>query len=408
MSGFIGASLTGLLSRLRPASFRGVSFGVKGGGKDLGRRVVTHKFPLRDTVMHEDMGRRERTITVEGFLVGVDLVARLKRLEAALERQGPGRLVHPHYGALDVVVTAAKVTLGEARDLATVSITFEQHDPADPQPAGQVNSGSLVDRLGLSSVVALAEEYSSLLTLDGLQDFVGEQLGVQLADLGVSMTDIASIYGLAQQARGAVSGLLSWFDSGDRGASAAVVTTAIAALGVAGASGVKPDALLRVAADGVVAPAVPASTPSLAAVQSNAAALDALVRGAAAAEAARAAATVDWDSRDQALSYRDQVVAAIDDAADLAGALGWDASWRALADLRAATVTHITTTAAPLPRVASVTPVVTTSSLLLAYRLDGDAVDTLFDRAAGIVRRNRVVHPGFLSGGVALEVLTDG
>lgn len=413
MSGFLSTggittSLTGLLTRLRPASFRGVSFGVKGGGKDLGRRVVTHKFPLRDTVMHEDMGRRERTITVEGFLVGVDLVARLKRMEAALERRGPGRLVHPHYGALDVVVIAAKVTLGEARDLATLSITCEQHDPADPQPAGQVNGGSLMDRLGLSSVVSAVEEYSSLLTLDGLQDFVAEQLGVQLADLGVSMTDIASVYGLAQQARGAVSGLLSWFDSGDRAASATVVTTAIAALGVAAGTATPPDALLKIASDGIAAPALPGGTPGQAAVQSNSLALDALVRGTAAAEAARASAVVDWNSRDQALSYRDQVVAAIDDASDRAGALGWDATWRALADLRAATVTHITATAAPLPRVTTVTPLVTTSSLLLAYRLDGDAVATVFDRAADIVRRNRTPHPGLLPGGVPLEVLTDG
>ena len=205
MSGFVTSALTGAFTRLRPASFRGVAFGTRGGGKDLGRRVVTHRFPLRDTVMHEDMGRRERTLTVEGFLVGADLVARMKRLEAALEQHGPGRLVHPHYGSLDVVVTAAKVTLAEARDYAAVSITCEQYDPPSPQPAGQVNGGSLVDRLGLGSIVALAEEYSGLLTLDGLQDFVAEQLGAQLGELGGGIGDLASVYGLAHQLRGAVT-----------------------------------------------------------------------------------------------------------------------------------------------------------------------------------------------------------
>lgn len=408
MSGFVSSALTGLLHRLRPASFRGVSFGVKGGGKDLGRRVVTHKFPLRDTVMHEDMGRRERTLTIEGFLVGTDLVARLRRLEAALEQQGPGRLVHPHYGSLDVVVTAAKVSTGDARDLATVSITCELHDPDSPQPAGAVNGGSLVDRLGLSSVVELVDEYAGLLTLDGLQDFVAEQLGAQLADLGVSLTDIAAVYGLAQQARGAVSGLLGWLDAGNRGSSGAVVAAAIGAFGVDGGSTRPPDALLRIAAAGVAAPAAGAPTPAQAAVAQNAAALDALARGAAAAEAARVAALVDWESRDQALAYRDQVAAALDEAGDRAGDLGWDNAWRSLSELRAAMVAHVTTTAAPLPRIARVTPPATTASVLLAYRMDGDGLGTLFERAADIARRNRAAHPGFLPGGSPLEVLTDG
>lgn len=410
MSGVITSALTGLLSQLRPASFRGISFAVRGGGKDLGRRIVTHRFPLRDTVMHEDMGRRERTFTVEAFLVGADLVPRLKRLEAAFEKQGAGRLVHPHYGALDVVVTAVKVAWSEARDLVQVSITCEQYDAPNPQPAGQANTGSLVDRLGLSSVVSMVEEYSGLLTLDGLQDFVAEQLGAQLGDLGISISDIASVYGLAQQVRSAVSGLASWFDSGERDAasSAATVTEAIAALGVSGGSGAKPDALLRLAADGVALPAMAGDTPSQAAVLSNTLALDVLVRGAAAAEAARAAAVVDWDSRDAALSYRDAVVSAIDEAADRAGDLGWDGTWRSLADLRAATVTHITATAAPLPRIMAVTPLVTVSSLLLAYQIDGDDLAGLIDRAADIARRNGAEHPGFLPAGAALEVLTDG
>ncbi|MBR0653301.1 hypothetical protein GXW78_26850 [Roseomonas terrae] len=409
MSGFVTTAISGLLGQLRPASFRGIPFGVRGGGKALGRRIVTHRFPLRDTVTHEDMGRLERSFTVEAFLVGADLITRLKRLEAALETQGAGRLVHPHYGSLDVVVTAAKVAWSEARDLAQISITCEQYDPPAPQPAGQVNSGSLVDRLGLSSIAALVDEYSSLLTLDGLQDFVTSQLGAQLGGLGIGIGDIAAVYGFAQQVRSAVAGLLSWIDTGsDPGTSAAVVTEAIAALGVASVAGSTPDALLRVAAAGVPAPAIASDTPSKRAALSNAQALDMLVRGTAAAEAARSAAVVDFSSRDSALAYRDQVTAAIDDAADLAGAMGWDASWRGLMDLRAATVTHITRTAAPLPRVTSATPAETTSSLLLAYQIDGNTLVTLEDRAADIVRRNRVAHPGFLPGGAALEVLTDG
>ena len=408
MSGFVASALTGLLLGLRPASFRGVAFGVKSGGKDLGRRVVTHKFPLRDTVMHEDLGRRERTLTVEGFIVGYDLASRMRRLEAALERQGPGRLVHPHYGSLDVVVTAAKVATGEAKDLATISITCELHDPAGQQPSGAGNGGSLVDSLGLSAVVAFAEEYSSLLTVSGMQDFVVEQLGGQLGGLGVSLAGIASAYGLARQVQSNVLGLTSWLSSGSRDGSAATVTAAVGSLGVTGATGTRPDALLVLAATGVPAPATSTGTPGRDAVARNALALDLLVRACAAAEAARTVAAMDWESRDQALGYRDQVAEALDGAADRAGDLGWDLTWRALADLRAAMVAYVTAAAAPLPRLTHVTPAATISSLLLAYQIDGEVVGTLFDRAADIARRNHAPHPGFLAGGTPLELLTDG
>jgi prophage DNA circulation protein len=405
MSGTITSALTGLLQRLRPASFRGVPFGVTGAGKDLGRRVVTHKFPLRDTVMHEDLGRRERGITIEGFLVGPDIAGRMKRLETALERQGPGRLVHPHYGAVDVVVIAAKVMTGEAMDLATISLTFELTDPASPQPAGAVNGGSLVDRLGLGTVVELANEYSGLLTLDGLQDFVAGQLGTQLAGLGVDIGEIASLYGLAQQVQGAIGGLASWFASGDREGSAAVVTAAIGALGVVGAAAPQPQALIRLAGMGVRAPAVLPGTPSQDAVAANTKALDALVRGTASAEAARAVSAMAWESRDQALALRDQVADALDDATERAGDMAWSGSARALMDLRAAMSAHVTAAAAPLPRVRRVQLAAETSASILAYRQDGDALATLFDRAEDLVRRNRLRHPGFLPVGTPLEVL---
>jgi len=47
----------------------------------------------------------------------------------------------------------------------------------------------------------------------------------------------------------------------------------------------------------------------------------------------------------------------------------------------------------------------TMPATLAAYRLDGDALDSVFDRAAGLVARNRLRHPLFAPGGVPLEVL---
>jgi prophage DNA circulation protein len=123
--------------------------------------------------------------------------------------------------------------------------------------------------------------------------------------------------------------------------------------------------------------------------------------------AARLGDTMSWPSRDEAIATRDRVADALDASADRLGALGLDATWRSIVDLRAAWVRGVTAAAAPLPRVISVTPAMPISTLALAYQLDGDNLANLVDRAGDIARRNAVSHPGFLAPGAALEVLAD-
>ena len=94
-------------SRLRQASFRGVPFGVALGDRIIGRRLAVHEFPGRDTPYPEDMGRRTRNVTVQGFLIedsavygGGDVLVQRSLLEAAAEAAGPGELIHPTKGRL--------------------------------------------------------------------------------------------------------------------------------------------------------------------------------------------------------------------------------------------------------------------------------------------------------------------
>jgi prophage DNA circulation protein len=412
MSGLLGTagSFLGRL-QLRPASFRGIGFGVQVMGKEFGRRVVTHRYPKREKVQHEDMGLRERVIQVEGFIVGDDATARLLSLEAALQKEGVGRLMHPHYGELQVVCTAARSHAGLERGLFGFQASFEIDDVATKAPVKSTNGASLLDRLGLEGVGQFISDYGRLLTLDGLQDFVAEQLGDQLGGLGISIGDLASGYGLYQQVMGAV-GLLGAFTGGGTGglSAATSATAATAAVAALTPLGRRPDAALSLAASGGVPmpppPIVP--TPSRLAVAANAAGLDELARSSAAVMSARAAATVSWDSREEAIRYRDRVADALDDASDRAGAMGWDASWRALIDMRAAWVPYINATAARLPRIRLITLATPMSALQLAYQLDGDNLDTLFDRGADIARRNGIANPVFLPAGDPLEVLTDG
>ena len=96
----------------RGASFRGVPFQVVGHEGDFGRRTVTHEYPLRDKPYVEDLGRKARTLKIEALVIGADYMAARDRLLAAIEQPGPGRLVHPYLGELQVSVLG--VTLRES------------------------------------------------------------------------------------------------------------------------------------------------------------------------------------------------------------------------------------------------------------------------------------------------------
>jgi len=67
-------------SQLRPASYRGVPFGVLGGSASFGRRNAVHEYPFRDTPWVEDLGMSARHVHVTGFLVGDDVIAQRTKL----------------------------------------------------------------------------------------------------------------------------------------------------------------------------------------------------------------------------------------------------------------------------------------------------------------------------------------
>ena len=91
---------------LQQASFRNAPFFVEVGAKQSGRRTVLHEFPKSDIPYAEDMGRRARSFTVTGYLIGPNFFSGTfagdrDALENALEdslSQGPGTLILPTRG----------------------------------------------------------------------------------------------------------------------------------------------------------------------------------------------------------------------------------------------------------------------------------------------------------------------
>uniref|UniRef100_UPI002032A221 DNA circularization N-terminal domain-containing protein n=1 Tax=Escherichia coli TaxID=562 RepID=UPI002032A221 len=98
------SSSSGWRDRLQDASFRGVPFKVEEESAGTGRRVETHEYPNRDKPYTEDLGKVTFRPSITAYVVGDDCFDQRDRLIEALNKPGPGTLVHPTYGELKVCV----------------------------------------------------------------------------------------------------------------------------------------------------------------------------------------------------------------------------------------------------------------------------------------------------------------
>jgi prophage DNA circulation protein len=91
-------------AQLQPGSWRGVPFVLDVGETHAGRRVAIHEYPYRDTAWVEDLGMLPRRFALQVYQVGDDVYAQRDAMVAACESPGPGTLVHPTLGAVEVVL----------------------------------------------------------------------------------------------------------------------------------------------------------------------------------------------------------------------------------------------------------------------------------------------------------------
>lgn len=369
---------------LRPASFRGVPFHATQTGGTFGRRVVEHEYPNRDVPYVEDMGRAIRPITLTGFVLGPDYRAARDRLLAALETPGPGDLVHPWLGTLRVYARPGGYS--ESSDeggIARFELSFIEAGqlafPAD-EPDTQSAAVAAADTADEAAIAVAVATVST----DG-PDFV------------LART-VAEVRRQIAAARAAVTGPLASGLS-----DIAAVTRALdsidpeaqlnAVLGDMQAAfrQVTSTSLLRqlTALAGAAAPALTGSEADQQAALNEWAIERAFVRSALSATVAAAAAT-DWDVYDDAVALRDETADRITAEADLEDD---PTAYAALVDLRAALIADLTTRAADLARLRTVTPSAVTSTLELAQMLYADP-----SRAEEIAARNGIGHPGFAHG----------
>lgn len=378
--------------KLQPASFRGVPFEVESDGMEAGRRTQVHEYPKRDKPYAEDLGRATRKVTLTAFVIGPEYMAARDKLLGALEEEGPGTLVHPWYGSLQVSVESVQVRHHRADggycsfDLGFVEAGELTFPTASSSTAGQVRMAA--DDLSTASL----GDFASVFNVGGLPDFVADGalaeltsvLGTVQDGLRFVSPDIGGLTGavlgeltslvsvpsmLGSRLLGLFDGLVSFEDTPSR-------------------QGQVFRALLNTRqSPSLAATPVSGATPSRLAQARNTAAVRALVRQLLLVQAAGTASLMPLPVYDDAIRQRNRLTADLE-AESLTAS---DTLFPALTDLRVKVWRDMTARSRDSARLGTVTPAEVMPAVALAYDLYEEA-----GRDEEIVARNRIAHPGFL------------
>jgi prophage DNA circulation protein len=382
---------------LRPASFRGIPFAVDGTSLSFGRRQARHEYPQRDIPYIEDMGRKAREYRIEAIIIGADYMSGRDRLIKAIEEAGPGQLVHPYHGTMQVTA-APDVQLTESTregGMARFSITFIEAGQQDLPDASTDTESVLTDQY-LSTENAIADDFAEKFSVDGAVDFVVQD----------GLDSINNLLTLPSMSLGSLPLLRA---NPLSPLTALLPENLLASLGNPGGLALGVLAMVRAATDitslfnfSLPTLSTSISTPSRLAQADNRVAINNLVLQAATSRRIVDLASSAPATLDDARAARAEIVSRADTVL-LDPTTGQHAA-DAIVQLRTDAVRHFSRQTADLPRLVSVTNQATLPAIVVAYDFYGD------DWAAAVadddlVIRNRIRHPGFVSAGQALQLL---
>ncbi len=371
---------------LREASFRGVPFFYDSTGIDGGRRTQTHEFAYRDKPYTEDLGRKAQEIPIEAYVLGDDYMTARDNLLKACNEEGPGELIHPYYGSIQVncQVISIRESTSEGR-IARISLQFieagEKFFP-DSSPDRSATVEASADKLDTAAADDFADTFSvegfpehvSLSAIKDVTKFLNTIFSNQ-ADINL----ISAFSSLLQTPRSLALGiqsLLSEFKG-------------------TGTKKTPSKTLIETCNYGNRISSTSKSTTQ-ARINGNSNAVVDLVRRSAISAASRSVVEATFDTRNDAESVRDVIADAIDSQAEITSDIP---IYLALTDMRAALVQAVPPEG--LPELVAVNVKRPVSSLVLAYDLYADAL-----RADEIIIRNNVRHPGFI-GPADIQVVSE-
>jgi len=410
-----------LLPGLMPAMYRGVAFHVPDTSHEVGRRLAVTLFPGVDAAAFDDLGRHDGPVYVAGLLLGDDYVGQALALQAALQAPGPGTLLHPWLGEMTVVVADPALIRFSARALRLVQFdaSFLRAD-IEGGLLGSTLAGLLASVVSLVSIPAqilgavigtatlAASTWSAVVGSAGAAGAIlsGAVSTSPAAAQLVAATDphFAALGRASTSIPGASSAVALAAAIG--GASEAIATSAIGApvpaIGSGSASAAIPSRLdPRAGAEQLLAAAEAVDALQPVGVADGAMRLAAEV--AIVAAAIRAAAEIEFESRQDAMAWRARIVATLArlsrraaelaPSAPAAAALALDA----FASVSAALGRDMNEVIGRLPSVTRIAPAAPVSAWLIAQHLAGDDPADVVAMLDDIVMRNRLAHPALVT-----------
>lgn len=427
---------------LRPGSYRGEVFYTASSEFEGGRRGSVLEFPRQSDPKTQDLGLAARRFMVEAFVIGSPqgedgtYQALRDRLIAALEKGGPGKLVHRYHGEMQAEVEPGKTfRVSESPEFggsAKFSIPFIRVPEKQNGPT-VIDGPALVLKAANKSKEFSISAFTKKFFVDG-PEFIREHamtaltFGVnQVQDVNNQVTGALGGINQVNQTIKSFSGSLATLIATpgmlmDLGRGGFGLHEAIfASIGVI-ANAFKTDIeaftrdpktvareesrkvatvttlglKLGAATGNDMAPVVVLGSRSTQMAQNQAAVFN-LFQQSAVIEAARASLDLSFESNAAALAMRDSLVEAL---VVQAQQCDDDDVFGSLQDLRAEVSRYLTVVAGTAPRQRDFLVRSTTPAILLAHLAHGDA-----SRAEEIISRNGMRHPGFVPGGYAIKVI---
>jgi len=355
------------LKNLRSASFRGVPFRVVEAPEiEIGRRSANHEYAGRDEPYSEDMGRKQRSYSIEGAVEGRDFIEKAGKLQDAFEQEGAGVLVHPHYGELNVSCEATIKYLGR---YATFVAVFKEAG-TNANPTSKIDTAQQVQDAALIAEQAALSDFLDSFDLSG-PAFITNSALEKLEEIAES------------------------FDSLINRANSLITQPSTVAAQVF--SLVKTDSNSSVSELNRLADTSESQdystetiiTPSQQSIANNSSALSLIVDQAKAISGATTLLEMDFIHQKQAQATVQKVAAFVE-------SVSWqstDNSYQALFNLRIKVQQHMQNELPKLPDIHKISLAQTMPSLVIAYQHGGG-----IDQEPQIVERNAIVRPGFVSG----------
>lgn len=389
---------------LRKASFRGVQFFVESHELQGGRRGVQHEYVQRDKPFSEDTGRKGREFSFDAYVLGDNYFSLRDALIVALEKEGPGELVHPYLGRHSVQSFAFRLreTQRDGR-MAVFTLNFVESG-ASEFPSASVDNRGILNSKTESLLDKIEKEFAKVFSVADKPQYVVDSAVTKINSVGDAINKAVDYVGKQEQkiaeAQRRIETLknkaVDLVHTPEK--LARQITDAIRGVVFAAENARdKVVSLGKMFGFGSDDKAIPTTTSTRVQEDKNRAALNQITQVSAIALSSDAAADIPFESTEDARLVRSDLVENLEVQQEVTTD---DETFQAMQDVKTELIRGVPPPEEQLPTIGEVVLQQATPALVMTYDL---YQNPLYEQ--DIIDRNEVPHPGFVPGGKSLEVL---